>query len=335
MMTTTQLNWVGSSDIKTGYGYFGEKLLEALARRADVAVTPFEQSQLDWPAWKLKLAGIDLAKPTVFVAQPTWSSNFRPMPGRMIVFTMYESETIPNTWVNALNHNCERVLVPCQLNKRIFESHVDIPVDMVPGGVDPNEFPLITDWPDRPFTFVALAERNGMRKGWDLAWAAYSDLFAGHNDTRFIIKTRREDMLFFGEHLSVTDMSIWRQDVPTMAEVYQQADCFVFPTRGEGYGMPPREAACMGVPTIVTNYGGTADNADKWAFPIDYTLTASIMSAGGQWAHPSLDDLRDRMWNIYKYRDAAREKARKHAQWLRDNETWDHAAEKLMEVLRR
>jgi len=44
---------------------------------------------------------------------------------------------------------------------------------------------------------------------------------------------------------------------------YQDADAFVLPTRGEGWGLPAAEAMAVGLPTIVTNWSGPTGFATK------------------------------------------------------------------------
>ena len=50
-----------------------------------------------------------------------------------------------------------------------------------------------------------------------------------------------------------------------LRDLYAQADAFVLPTRGEGWGLPIAEAMAMGLPSIATNFSGpsaflTAEN---------------------------------------------------------------------------
>jgi glycosyltransferase involved in cell wall biosynthesis len=55
-------------------------------------------------------------------------------------------------------------------------------------------------------------------------------------------------------------------DIPRL---YAAVDCFVLPTRGEGWGLPIFEAMAMGLPVIATNWSGQVDFMNENnAFPI-------------------------------------------------------------------
>ena len=55
--------------------------------------------------------------------------------------------------------------------------------------------------------------------------------------------------IFFLENISNTDLRL----------LYQAADLFVYPSKGEGFGIPPLEAAALGVPTICSNTTAMSD----------------------------------------------------------------------------
>ena len=58
-----------------------------------------------------------------------------------------------------------------------------------------------------------------------------------------------------------------------MATLYTSADCFVLPTRGEGWGMPILEAMACGLPTIATQ--GLPLATANW---IPFSLSFRIVS---------------------------------------------------------
>jgi hypothetical protein len=99
----------------------------------------------------------------------------------------------------------DRVIVPCEHNAQVFrDGGVACPISVIPGGTDPDEFPLITGLrPERPYTFLTIADR-GNRKGWEEVYAAFFQAFrhdVGPDKVRLIIKCRPDgnkhiDMLF-------------------------------------------------------------------------------------------------------------------------------------------
>jgi glycosyltransferase involved in cell wall biosynthesis len=101
-----------------------------------------------------------------------------------------------------------------------------------------------------------------------------------------------------------------------LLRLYQAADCFVWPTLGEGWGYPPREAAATGLPVITPAHTGQADAAE-WAYVIPHTeggARAIFNTWGGQcgtFPTPDVDALADRMRWVFEHRDEAREFGRR------------------------
>ena len=329
-ITKYRVNLAGCWDYREGYGYFTNGLARALARNKEVKVVPLALEQLLWPPWRAGLAGVDLASPTIVCFMPQQRVI---TPGRLIYYTMVESLFVNPNWVNILNANSAGVLVPSQFCADVFTEHGVNNVHLVPGGVEIEDFPIVERIYDRPFTFMALGDR-GARKAFDVVWRAYGKAFEDVNDVRLIVKTRGHNLKGFSEARSVGEFLIWRQDIPPrgMADAYEYADCFVFPSRGEGYGLPPRETAAMGIPTICSSWAAM-DDADKWAIPLEkYTLEDCPF--GGQWFEPDVDELAEKMRWVYENYAQAKHNALEKAQYVRQNMTWDHTVEALLEVFR-
>ena len=92
------------------------------------------------------------------------------------------------------------------------------------------------------------------------------------------------------------------EDIPLQAlpQLYKAADCFVLPTRGEGWGRPHVEAMAMGLPVIATNWSGsTAFLHENVSFPLPIDRLemvsaeglGSLDADGHRWAEPSLTSL--------------------------------------------
>jgi glycosyltransferase involved in cell wall biosynthesis len=200
--------------------------------------------------------------------------------------------------------------------------------------VDVQEFPVIdAPVPEyRPYTFLAFGDR-GTRKGMDTAWQAFYKAFEDNPDVRFVVKSRPSSLREFCTAFGDKRVSLWREDVQSLARVFSQVDCFVFPTKGEGWGLPPREAACMGKPVICTAWSGTAD-CEHWAMPIKkYTMRPANIKGKGEWAVPDVDETAEHMRWCFEHREDARQRGLKAAQWLRENQTWDHSAKALKALI--
>jgi glycosyltransferase involved in cell wall biosynthesis len=205
----------------------------------------------------------------------------------------------------------------------------------VPGGTEPADYPIIEGLPrNRPYTFLALGDRAS-RKGWDIVWQAFYKVFGNNKDVGLIVKARNNRLRHFDLSRSDGRIRFWREDVPSLREVFIHADCFVFPTRAEGWGMPPREAVACGLPTIGTRYSGMVDGIDHWCTRIieNYKIEPAMIDGGGEWAVPNVDEVAEHMKWCYENREEAREKAREGSKWLAENQTYEHSAKALKALL--
>lgn len=332
-----QLNVIAYSlDPYEGYGRYTRYTIRSLVN-AGASVYPSLRDTASLPGWLSRMAGLDFSRHTLAV-MPGGLVEARP--GRQGVLTMYETTRLPKEWVERLNKHSAYVIVPSTYLVEMFKaSGVEVPIRVVPGGIDPAEFPALpTTNAERgkPFTFLCLGDR-GTRKGFDTVWSAFWRAFGDTPDVRLVIKARATSLGELDIANSDRRLSIWREDVESLADVFAACDCFVFPTKGEGYGMPPREAAAMGIPVICTAWSGVADDIDQWALPIrDFKMAdhGPMMDGNGRWAKPSVDATAALMRYVYENRDEARAKAKAASAWLHANQTWQQSGEKLLATLK-
>ena len=338
------INWLAYNyDYRDGYGRYATHLAKALLRQ-HVSLTPILREQLTLPVWMRQLQGIDIKRLTIAVMPPYF---LQPLPNQWLI-TMTEGSDLPykENWAEYCNLHAKRVIVPCQANADTFRAGgVEVPISVVPGGTDPTEFPFIhRNGVERPYTFLALADR-GARKGWTDVWEAFHLAFGLVGDTsnvRIVFKARPHSNPFFEKiaGLKSADPRIrfWLADVPHPADIYRAADCFAIPSRSEGWGMPMREAAMMGLPVIVSQHTGLDDGAtEKWAIVCEKTTSERIPDyqehVSGTWKRVDVPELAEKMRWCYDNQEAAREKGANAAFWLRTNQTWEHAAGKLLELI--
>lgn len=331
-----------------GYGRWNSRLVKAL-QTFGVSVKAATQDHLFMPGWLQRQEGIDFNGGLTISSLPPYLLT--PVPGRHWLLSMVEGSVLPEDWVIKINGSgVERVLVPCLHNKHVFEnSGVLAPVSVLPGGTDPDEFPVVKriyNGPYNqayPYTFLTFADR-GYRKGWEEVWKAFYVAFggktSGRKDVRLIIKNRPQAERTTIEWMAkaegadkciVYDVS----DPKDIIDVYRKADCLALPSRCEGWGMPHREVACMGIPVIAQNYSGTADDIYSWCtFPLEQGKLQPVplehKPSMGEWMVADIDELAEVMERCANHPQNMAEWALTRADWIRENQTWKHTAQALV-----
>lgn len=280
-----------------------------------------------------------------------------------IGFTMFETNKLPNgkgfrdegnTWagvtgdcadmINAL----DELWVPSEHNKGLFEaSGVEIPVSVIPLGVNQHLFYDFTKErektrKERPFTFLMLGTLTS-RKNVGAVITAFMDLFSGNDDVRLVIKSKSGTIASLqfpkGINIEIIDEN---STVKQVQDYYKNADCFVFPSRGEGFGLPPLEAMATGLPTIFACNTGMADYAnEKYNYPIrkhelvKATRYPKKWGDVGTWYEPSLVELKEKMYDVYCNEEKAKKKGKLAAGWVEKNWTYTKTAFRILERLRK
>jgi glycosyltransferase involved in cell wall biosynthesis len=337
-----------------GYGIFVSELIRALDQSGRARVHPMLCTDWDgFPGWMHPMRRQNFGNLTISVMPP---HELQDIPGRQWVYTMTEGTEIPDLWVEKINRLAERVIVPSEWLVDVFQSRVRPPVHVVPGGVNPAQFPIVSRQrpPDQPFTFLVFGDRAG-RKAWDMAWMAFTQEFAAYDldqalqawyddrkvppleftePVRMVVKVRPGGLQFV-DTTKLNGLVRWSYQARHMADVYPLADCVVVPSRAEGWGFFAREATCMGIPTIVGDWSGHHPDASQWAtVPLQrYTQVKAYQESLGDWFEPDTDELAWAMRWVYDNQEEARTRARNGAQWLRDNQTWQHTVDGICELL--
>ena len=228
-----RLNWTGYQYRPTdGYGRYGAYMIQALTR-AGVDVSPLLEEAINMPRWIQAMAGIHFDDRLTISCIPPYFVQ-RIGNGRHWLLTMTEGSECPDGWADIINNSgVELVIVPCEHNAQAFRNGgVTCPVYVVPGGTDPDEFPLRSTEraTDKPYTFLALADR-GDRKGWVEVYSAFYKAFGSASDTpdvRLIIKSLKDgngllEMIARASNLDPR-LVIQMESVPDIRDVYAQAE---------------------------------------------------------------------------------------------------------------
>lgn len=284
------------------------------------------------------------APQVVFARGDLFSKNSgRPRIG----YTMLETDRLPAAWVEQANQ-MDAIWTPTAWGAEVFRaSGVTRPVFVVPLGIDPVVYrpaPPRTRLAERTI-FVSVFEW-GRRKGPDLLLKAYRAAFQPHDDVLLILKIDNRApasnplqeiaALLPSPAPPVGIIYNQRLSPQRMAELYQGADCFVLPTRGEGWCMPALEAMACGLPAIVTNWSGpTAFLTAQNGYPLPITGLEPTGSNNpyyrdAQWAAPDTDALVELLRTVHAGRDEARRRGVQAATDARAW-SWERAVKEVIE----
>lgn len=264
---------------------------------------------------------------------------------RRYILTQSESTQVSEAWVDLLNWNAEAVFVTNPDLVEIYESSgVYRPVVCVGHGIDLRIPVQAAGW-DGKSRFEWLTYSYGdLRKGAELAIQAFKRLFQGDARHHLTIKARDGAeatwirALANGGDPQLT-VVFGQQSEWDWMKLLSSAHCFLFPSRAEGFGMPPREATLVGVPTIATQWLGMAD-VNRWGLPIKVkdmrVAQYDIYTAnrrGAKWAEPDLDHLMEQMRFVYGNYAVAREMAM-HGKWyIRMTNRWDLVVKRIIDKI--
>lgn len=256
-------------------------------------------------------------------------------PGEKTIFlSTYEADKVPEKFLTPAN-NSLGLIVPANWVKTVFSnSGVTVPIFVVPEGVTKNE---VYNPTSVPFTFLHFdATSYANRKGGDLVQEAFMSLFGNMQDKVRLIMKGRNHTIPLSQRYPNVQYIFQNYTKEQMDDLWKQTNCFLFPSRGEGFGLPPLEAMAHGIPTILTNGSAMQDFAEL-GIPLNvFGKIPSVYDgkAGpGQWDQPDILHLRDLMWDIYRNYEVHKQRAVENAEKVWDKYNFEKVAQQLASTI--
>ncbi len=348
------LGYYGPIDSRFGYGGGGITILRALTKLGiDVSVNPAYNGEKQYAAaYPVDLpfdAACQLARRTFI---PKWeiaqclpdAYEFNKYSKYRAGFCMWEMTHIPDgskyskdapfgDWAALINKHTERLIVPCQHNAEVFSNcGVRVPITTIPYGLDVELWPYY-ERPERDIFTVVLFGDLTVRKGPKEAFQAFQTAFGHQDDVRLVLKSQH--MHFgLGSNIPMTGdprvsfiNATWTR--AQLLQFLHDADCFIWPSRGEGFGLPPLQAALTGLPVVMTTHTGMAEYYDPRYF---YRIEAAGKSEAplyGNWIDPDVDSAAAQLRKVYDNHKAALKKGKQAAAYARKNFSLDAFAGRL------
>ncbi len=286
----------------------------------------------------------------------TYAPHFQPIPGRRnALMTMWESEPVPAPFVAALQR-ADAIIAPSRWVADVMRRAAQVPcVWIVPLGIDPKLWLRVVRHPPqkRPFRWLWVGAHNH-RKGWLHVTEAWKLGFLGRTDCELYLKTTEIDPEYvaaLAAGYSIPAGSVRRQNNVVLdtrkvsdAELFQlyaQADGFVLPHMGEGYGCTLSEAMATALPCVSILTTGVTQFADAsvcrpvtWHYedvqvcPVagDAIVTVRTCSA-------DIPDLVAQMAWVMAHPIKARELGLRASKRVHGQHTWGEAGRRLLRAV--
>jgi len=245
-----------------------------------------------------------------------------------VIFTMFESDKIPDDWIDYLRA-ADEVWVPTHWCQGVFERAGIKPLVMQLG-YNENVYTYHERTPAtksrRDFVFLHYNAFN-IRKGFTEVWKAFTAEFEKTEPVKLILKTTQSQSplpITKGEYPNV-ECIFGKIPDNEMFDLMKRSDCLVFPSRGEGFGIDPLECMATGMPVIVPNAHGIMEyfNPDfmyevkvKEKCPALYARYKGIDV--GEMVVCDVDDLRKKMRWIYEHQDEALDMGKRASKFVED-----------------
>jgi glycosyltransferase involved in cell wall biosynthesis len=325
-------------DSVSGWGNVTYNLLKSAKEEYKIALVGRVTNISDMWLQRMRKEEVKRSGVMVWHEQPSGLWNRSPFK-KNIAILPFETTRIPSSWVGKVN--CmDAVFVPCEQNVQMMkDSGVKIPIEVIHWGFDTKLFPKLQR--NNPvFTFGHMGSLSP-RKGTDVLVAAFKAAFPNNENVKLICKTSSTIYNFLDKDKRIETQigPVSHEDL--LKDFFQRIDCFVFPTRGEGAGLPPIEAMATGVPAIVTDWSGPADYmTNDIGWKLDYTMTDAkdftekvYKEYCGQWAEPSFEHLVKLLRYCYEHQDEVKKKGENAAEHMRKHWTWEKRAKEFPKAL--
>lgn len=235
---------IGNLTLANGYGVAGFNVVTSLQRLGHTV--PFASAT----------APVEIA-----FCQPDYSDWSNP-DAYHIQYTPWESNELPEGWVEAFNDNCDEVWTPSALIARWYkEAGVTKPIYVYEHGIDPIWTPKRRRR-SGPLKFLHVGE-PAPRKGGQMASDVFHSVFGNSQDVHLTIKAwTRSDIRVYNNKKSIigSPHTVYKNvttiydeiETPELVKLFHEHDVLVYPGWGEGFGLIPLQALATGMPTICT-----------------------------------------------------------------------------------
>jgi glycosyltransferase involved in cell wall biosynthesis len=232
-------------------------------------------------------------------------------PSYRIGHSVWELDDLPTAWIDQMA-GVDEFWVPTEWNRRAFERAFSRPVHVVPHIVadvapTPPPMPLPDD-----VAVVSMVSAWDWRKRPDRAIEAFCRAFTSADPVVLAVKTTPWHVSWPGGVRDIAQLihriteqfpdppavhystAVWTDE--QMAGLAARSTCTLSLTASEGWGLGTFDAAAMGIPAIITGFGGQIEYlGDDYPGLLPYRRVRTVhddrelFEFGTEWAHADMD----------------------------------------------
>jgi glycosyltransferase involved in cell wall biosynthesis len=328
-------SWMGYGQLMIEVG----KALESVGMTVEFDPFGVDQTYEQLPEWASQRIGEPTAPVTLQVLVPHQPA---PRGRKTVALTMWETDTINAKAVKAMN-GMAHVVVPSTACLVDFTcSGVTAPITRVPLGIDARLWRPMRWRPDDGVCVFGASGRlahGGARKGLDELCHAFTLAFPpGRKDVRLELKVWPDDI----PKMQVPDdprirlhTAAWPQKM--LASWLASLDCYVCPSKGEGWGFITQQAMAVGRPVVACQHTGTAEfwipPDHGWKVKFTKEDAGGLYRNQGKWRAPNVPSLVRALRSCVRAGREERQRRGAAASEWASGYTWDRTAHALAPIL--
>lgn len=350
--------WHGPIFNPTGIATAGREMVKAINKIEDIeiqATDPFHSNYDFNKGLEILNSPIDCKDCNATITFDYPQAIQKAFFGKRIGHFIHEGTKLPDGWAQIIN-SYDKVFVCSEANRKMFKwNGVIKPIETINYGFNPEIYKISKDEKLGSFIFLSVNSwtgNTGDRKGTDLLIKAFDEEFKDE-DVKLLLKIstfwQAVDPLFYqravigilghpNEKIMINDKCISEEE---LVKYYQKSDCFVAPTRGEGFGLTILNSLACGCPVIVSN----DINSGHMDFckgnpgvlfikcPTVKQGDPKFFCQGNMLAEPDLNDLKKQMRWAYENRSKLIEMGKEGSEFVKDF-TWENTSKKIVEFIK-
>ena len=296
------------------------------------------------------------SRPTISLYHTIPNLYRRPQHSKLnIGFCVYETIDPPKEWIHMMNE-MDGIMTASEFNKNIFiSSGLKKPIHVVPHCFDETMFNNKTTHKGRYnlITFMSIGTWKN-RKNWETLIKGWYDAFEKKDGVCLLIKTDKPKSLESTIH-KIKRSGGWRSKdtAPIFAEesdqcyfediphILKKADFYISCSMGEGFGLPGLQAMALGIPIVVTKYGGLLEYAKPdfctYFEPSEYK-TQPIMDGIPQfsnkiWPKINISEVRDKLRYALTHQSELKQKADNGYKYVHKTMSYKYIGPKFIKTI--